>query len=112
MSKYPEPSCLGDLLTQHEKSEPDGPGKVQVQHETAALATGPAGPELRSCRSIEAAKTKAFAEQVLLSPERMRPVVGITTDCHTRRPTIDPGDLARRIGSLANIVVLKTGDAT
>jgi hypothetical protein len=85
---------------------------VQVQHETAALATGPAGPELRSCRSIEAVEAKAFAEQVLLSPERTRPVVGITTDRHTRRPTIAPGDLARRIGSLADIVVLETGDAT
>lgn len=53
-----------------------------------------------------------FARDVLLNPSRTRPVVAITTHPRTGRPFVDPAEVERRLGTLADLVEIETGDAT
>jgi hypothetical protein len=54
----------------------------------------------------------AFARDILLSPDRKKPVVAITSVVNTGGTWIEPGDLARDLGEHAVVVLLETGETT
>ncbi len=53
-----------------------------------------------------------FVKSVILSPERQRPLVAVTTSAQTGLPWVDPNRLADRLEGRATVIVLQTGDAT
>jgi len=53
-----------------------------------------------------------FVRNELLSPVRARPIVAVTTPFRSQEPLLDVEEFARRIGALADVVVLATGRAT
>ena len=62
-------------------------------------------------RSLSPDDVQAFVEH-LLSPGRDRPVVAVSTVMATRRPWVDPGQLAARLGDRAEVVLIETGELT
>ena len=54
----------------------------------------------------------AWVEHTLLAPTRSRPIVAVTSHAGSDRGWIDPDELQRDLGELAEVVFLETGDAT
>lgn len=77
-----------------------------------AAALVPVPSPTPAWRWIDADAVPSFARNVLLSPSRTRPVVAVTTLHNADKPTIDPGELALILGPQADVVALRTGDAT
>lgn len=72
-------------------------------------------PPVRSgtaARWIEASDAADFAVNVLMDPERKRPVVAVTTHRHADAPTIDLDELTGALKGHADVVALRTGEAT
>ena len=74
--------------------------------------TGPSEAAPAAFRNVAADEVAAFVAETLLSPDRTRPVVAVTTSTSTGLPWVDPEQMAQRLGDAAEVVVLETGDAT
>jgi len=66
----------------------------------------------RDVKSLQPSEIGDWVCSVLLSSERKRPVVALTTQPSTGRFWIDPSTVEQRIGEWADVVALETGDAT
>lgn len=61
---------------------------------------------------LEAQAVVPWVRDVLLSPTRKEPVVGITTDSWSGKPWVDPEEAHRALEGRARVVALETGDPT
>jgi hypothetical protein len=61
-------------------------------------------------KKLSPSEIAAFARDVLLNPARTRPVVALTTNARTGRPFVDPAEVERRLGAMADLVEIETGD--
>jgi hypothetical protein len=63
-----------------------------------------AGHRLSSqAQVLDAAGAASFVDELLLSPERTRPVVFISDDAQSMRPLVDPRELARQLAGMAHV---------
>lgn len=63
-------------------------------------------------RTLTADDIPAWVEEQLLAPDRTRPIVAVTSHPRAARGWVDPEELQRALGDLAEVVFLETGEAT
>lgn len=67
---------------------------------------------IKNMRVLETAEVEAWVRDVLLSPNREKPIVAVTTRPRTGNPWIEPTELSKALDGLADVVCLETGDPT
>lgn len=73
-----------------------------------AYSTRVAGWQVpRKVQVIEAKRMESWVQDVLLSPKRSLPVVLISPDVWTGRPSLDPGSVQKSLDGLAEVVELR-----
>jgi hypothetical protein len=63
-------------------------------------------------RTLSADDIPAWVEEQLLAPDRIRPIVAVTSHPRTDRARVDAEALQRALGNLAEVVFLETGEPT
>ena len=61
---------------------------------------------------LEATDVEAWVREVLLNPQRERPVVAVTTRPRTGSTWLEPTEVAAALKGAADVVCLETGEAT
>lgn len=77
-----------------------------------ADVAGPRPGSIAVVKVLEAADVRAWVRDVLLNPQRERPVVALSTRPRTGSTWLEPKELDDAVGDLADVVCLETGDPT
>lgn len=69
-------------------------------------------PTLQVMRALQASEVRDWVDQQLLSPDRTRPIIGVSKDTSTDRFLVEPDKIEARLGEWVDVVAFDTSEAT